>query len=97
VPVPLLKRHVRRERQFKWPHQRRASVCGSAAALRSGCDSLNAALRSPLHFPRSPTADRSLAKPDKIGYAHLVQFDREKLRQTAAELATEGVFIGNCS
>jgi len=27
--------------------------------LRSGCDALNASLRPPLHFPRSPTADRS--------------------------------------
>ena len=39
--------------------QRRASVCGSAAALRSGCDALNASLHPPLHIPRSPTADRS--------------------------------------
>ncbi len=38
---------------------RRASVRGSAAALRSGCVPLNAPLRSPLHFPRAPTADRS--------------------------------------
>ena len=45
-----------------WPHQRRASVCGSAAALLSGFVSLNASLRSPLHFPRSPPADRSLIK-----------------------------------
>jgi hypothetical protein len=28
-------------------------------ALRSGSDSLNAALRPPLHLPRSPTSDRS--------------------------------------
>jgi hypothetical protein len=41
------------------PQMRRASVCGSAAALRSGYDSLNTSLRPPLHFPRSPTADRS--------------------------------------
>jgi hypothetical protein len=27
--------------------------------LRSGCDALNASLRPPLYFPRSPTADRS--------------------------------------
>ena len=43
------------------PQERRASVCGSAAALRSGCNSLCAPLRPPLHFPRSPTADRSLS------------------------------------
>ena len=39
--------------------RRRASVCGSAAALRSGSNSLCAPLRPPLHFPRSPTTDRS--------------------------------------
>jgi len=27
--------------------------------FRSGCDALNAPLRPPLHFPRSPTTDRS--------------------------------------
>jgi hypothetical protein len=40
--------------------QRRASVCGSAAALRS--DSVPAVSPSPLHCFRSPTADRSLIK-----------------------------------
>jgi hypothetical protein len=42
---------------------RRSSGLPSAArrrALRSGFVSLGAALRPPLHFPRSPTADRSL-------------------------------------
>lgn len=34
-------------------------------ALRSGFVPLDAHLRSPLHFPRSPTADRSLVKSDK--------------------------------
>ena len=62
TPAPLRKSRARHERQWDWPQQRRASVCGSAAALRSGCDSLNAALRSPLHFPRSPAADRSRVK-----------------------------------
>ena len=41
------------------PKERRASVCGSAVALRTGCDSLIASLRSPLHLSRSPTTDRS--------------------------------------
>jgi len=36
TPVPLHKNRARHKRQFKWPHQRRASVHGSAAALRSG-------------------------------------------------------------
>jgi hypothetical protein len=41
-----------------WPIQRQASVCGSAAALRSG---IVPAVSPPvLHFLRSPTADRSL-------------------------------------
>ena len=48
------------------PHERPASVCGSAAALRSGCDSLCAPLRSPLHFPRSPTADRSVLFSNRL-------------------------------
>lgn len=39
------------------PHQRRASVCGSAAALRSGF--VPAVSPPALHFSRSPTADRS--------------------------------------
>ena len=44
-------------------------------ALRSGCDSLGATLRPPLHFPRSPTADRSCRKSDVVSrssvrYAH---------------------------
>jgi hypothetical protein len=39
------------------PQPRRASVCGSAAALRSG--SVPAVTPPALHFSRSPTADRS--------------------------------------
>ena len=46
-----------------WPHQRQASVCGSAAALRSGF--VPAVSPPALHFPRSPTADRSLMKIEK--------------------------------
>jgi len=45
------------ERQFCWPQERRPSVCGSAAALRS--DSVPAVSPSALHFFRLPTADRS--------------------------------------
>jgi hypothetical protein len=40
-----------------WPHQRRASVYGSAAALRS--DFVPAVSPPALHFSRSPTTDRS--------------------------------------
>ena len=62
TPVPLHKPRARHERQSRvGPQRRRASVCGSAAALRSGCDLLCAPLRPPLHFPRSPTADRSVS------------------------------------
>ena len=57
TPAPLRKARARHERQFKWPHQRLASVCGSAAALHSG--SVPAVSSPALHFPRSPTADRS--------------------------------------
>jgi len=46
-----------------WSHQQRASVCGSAAALRSG--SVPAVSPPVLHFFRSPTADRSLVKIGK--------------------------------
>ena len=59
---------------MEWPHQRLASVCGSAAALRSGFVSLNASLRSPLHFPRSPTADRSLVNSEEF-YLHRDAFE----------------------
>ena len=58
-PFLSAKPRARHERQSNWPQQRRASVCGSAAALRSGCVPLDASLRPPLHLPRSPTADRS--------------------------------------
>ena len=37
-------------------------------ALRSGCVSLDAPLRPPLHLPRSPTTDRSLVKSQKRLY-----------------------------
>jgi hypothetical protein len=60
TPLPLHKARARHERQLNWPHQRRASVCGSAAALRSG--SVPAVTPPALHCFRSPTADRSLVE-----------------------------------
>jgi len=36
--------------------------------FRSGCDSLNAALRPPLHFPRSSAADRSRSQFDEPAF-----------------------------
>ena len=69
-PVALRRRpfhyanpRARHERAFA--ACRRCGRLPSAAwrrALRSGCDMLTAPLRSPLHFPRSPTADRSRDK-----------------------------------
>ena len=55
---------------YNVPQERRASVCGSAAALRSGCISLFAPLRPPLHFPRSPTTDRSRVSAIADGLTH---------------------------
>jgi len=60
TPAPLLKPRPRHERASATSHK--SGGLPSAArrrALRSGCDSLGASLRLPLHFPRSPTADRS--------------------------------------
>ena len=57
-PVPLRKTARSSRAAMDWPHQQRASVCGSAAALRSAF--VPAVSPSPLHFLRSPTADRSL-------------------------------------
>lgn len=56
-PFHSAKPRARRERKFCWPHQRRASVCGSTAALCS--DSVPSVSLSPLLCSRSPTADRS--------------------------------------
>ena len=62
TPVLLHKPRARHEWAFAgMPRVRQASVCGSAAGrCAPSCDSLGASLRPPLHFPRSPTADRSL-------------------------------------
>jgi hypothetical protein len=60
TPVPLRKPRARHERASAMC--RRSGGLPSAArrrALRFGCVPLDASLRSPLHFPRSPTADRS--------------------------------------
>jgi hypothetical protein len=59
MPVPLRKTARSSRAAMDLPQQRRASVCGSAAALRS--DSVPAVSPSPLHCFRSPTADRSLS------------------------------------
>jgi hypothetical protein len=60
TPVPLLKPRARHD--LAWAGGRRSGGLPSAArrrALRSGCDTLGANLRPPLHFSRSPTTDRS--------------------------------------
>jgi len=59
-PFRSAKPRARHERQSFWPQQRRPSVCGSAAALRSV--SVPAVSPPALHFFRSPTADRSLCR-----------------------------------
>jgi hypothetical protein len=69
--------------EFFGPQERRASVCGRRAALRSGSVPLDAPLRSPLHFPARPSADRSREiKPGDSRNAHLPLDAREHL-QTA--------------
>jgi hypothetical protein len=73
TPVPLLKLRARHERASA--KCRMSGGLPSAArrrALRSGCDSLNAPLHSPLHFPRSPTADRSQSPNSMWGQNWLV-------------------------
>jgi hypothetical protein len=57
TPVPLRKSARSSRAAMDWPQVRRASVCGSAAALRSG--SVPAVSPPALHSFRSPTADRS--------------------------------------
>jgi hypothetical protein len=51
TPLPLHKPRARHERHLEWPQKRQASVCGSAAALRSGCVSLDTPLRLRSTFP----------------------------------------------
>jgi len=65
TPIPLRKPRARHERASA--KCRMSGGLPSAAwrrALRSGCVPLDASLRSPLHFPRSPTADRSQSMPN---------------------------------
>src|SRR6185437_15629312 len=52
---------ARSSRAYMAQGRRRGGLPSAARrrALRSGCDSLCASLRPPLHFPGSPTADRS--------------------------------------
>jgi len=69
TPVPLRKPRARHE--FAW--RRAADAAGfrlrpGGGTLRSGCDSLCAALRSPLHFPRSPIRRPTPAICHAIGY-----------------------------
>lgn len=54
TPVPLRNSYVRHERHsFGATAYAAASVCGSAAALRSGLIPLCAPFQPPLHFPRA--------------------------------------------
>lgn len=69
TPDPLHFARVRHEDNFSSPPQTRlASVCGSAAALRSGCVSLDAPLRlrftssARRHADRSPTGSQPRAQ-----------------------------------
>ncbi len=103
-PVALRRRpfhyanpRARHERQLHWPQQRRASVCGAAAGVALRLRFTTRFSPPPLHFSRSPSADRSLVKLNKTDYDHLVPFDRDKMRQAATKLAKEGVFIGTSS
>ena len=52
--------------------------------FRSGCDSLGAHLRPPLHFPRSPTADRSHHLNPVSGGREIRQFFRIRCWHSAA-------------
>ena len=72
MPVPLRKAARSSRVAMDLPQQRRASVCGSAAALRS--DSVPAVSPSMLHCFRSPTADRSrlLICPAPSGAVRLI-------------------------
>jgi hypothetical protein len=65
TPVPLRKPRARHDLKIAGPHQRRASVCGGQAAFRSGSDSLDATLRSPLHFPARPPQTEALLNVDR--------------------------------
>jgi hypothetical protein len=40
-----------------------------------------------------PTSDRSLVKRHKHRYYPAVAFDRERMKQVAAELAANGIFL----
>jgi hypothetical protein len=95
-PVPLRKPRARHDLNSAEPHQRHASVCGPGAVFRSGFASLDASLRSPLHFPPR-SADRSLVKGHQNPYPLAVAFDREKVKRKAAERAAKGVFVGTSS
>jgi type IV secretory pathway TraG/TraD family ATPase VirD4 len=62
-------RKPRARHELAW--RRAAGAAGfrlrpGGGTLRSGCDWLCAALRSPLHFPRSPTTDRSFRSESLI-------------------------------
>lgn len=65
------------------------------ASFRSGLVPLDAlsALRSSL----PANTDRSLVNRHRSGYSGVVAFDREKMKQAAAELAAKGVFVGTSS
>lgn len=69
TPAALLKTRARHE--LAWCST--ATAAGfrlrlGGGTLRSGCDLLCAPLCPPLHFPRSPTADRSLESKLNVGF-----------------------------
>ncbi len=62
TPIPLRKPRARHDLNSAGPHERRASVSGRRAALRSGSVPLDAPLRPPLHCPaRRPQTKASLS------------------------------------
>jgi len=44
-----------------------------------------------------PTSDRSLVERHNRRYYRAVAFDRDKMKQAAAELAANGIFVGTSS
>ena len=77
---------------------RRSGGLPSAArrrALRSGYDSLNASLRSPLHFFRSPTTDRSQTK--SLMYRRSANCPVARHSGHSALSRACGAAFGNCS
>ena len=84
TPVPLRKTRARHERQLDWPHQRRASVCGSAAALRSGCvPAALSALRST--FPARRPQTEAASNDVKVCGISICPYNQTVLKLTAQD------------